>query len=440
MRLMVYSHDGFGLGNIRRMLAICTHLLGSIPDLSILMLSGSPMLHSFRLPRGLDYIKLPCLSRNTSGQLAAKYLKTEPEETILLRSRLILSAIASFQPDVLLVDKKPYGMQNELRTSLEYLRANLPETQCVLLLRDILDHPAVTISEWLKQGYYDAIQTFYDRVLVVGSPGIFDVRQAYRFPPTVAEKVQFCGYIRKEPGAKGEAEIRQELRLQPDDRLVLVTPGGGEDGYPLIESYLAGLAQVPAALNFRSLVICGPEMPPEQQAVLAKAAACHPQVQMAEFTDDLMSYMAAADVVVAMSGYNTTCEILSLGKRAVVVPRIKPSQEQWLRAERFAALGLLEAIHPDQLTPEDLLRSVLRQLQAAHPPTPPTQFDLHALPRIAQYIRAVLGQKNLAQKKRFVQESALPLQFMPQLSDRYPRFTGRLSVVAEPSLNPLPHY
>lgn len=393
MRLMVYSHDGFGLGNIRRMLAICTQLLHSIPDLSILMLSGSPMLHSFRLPKGLDYIKLPCLNRGTSGELFAKYLKTETAETVALRSQLILSAISSFKPDVLLVDKKPYGMRNELQISLEYLRSERPNTQLVLLLRDILDHPNVTIQDWQKHGYHNAIQRFYNRVLVVGSPDVFDVRQEYQFPAAVAEKVQFCGYIRKEPDSKNPALLRRELEIQPDERFVLVTPGGGEDGYSLIDTYLSGLSQLPSTLKLRSLIICGSEMPAEQQTALVEKASRYPRVQMGEFTDDLISYMAAADAVVAMGGYNTTCEILSLGKRAVVVPRIKPSQEQWLRAERLSALGLLDAIHPDHLTPEGLMRSLMRQLNAPKRIIPNTQIDLSALPRIAQYIRTLRVKK-----------------------------------------------
>ncbi|KAM3105690.1 glycosyltransferase family protein [Phormidesmis sp. 146-33] len=426
MRLIVYSHDGFGLGNIRRMLAICTHLLHSIPALSSLMLSGSPMLHSFRLLKGLDYIKLPCLNRGTSGELSTKYLGTETEETVLLRSQLILLAIASFRPDVFLVDKKPLGMRNELQTSLEYLQEELPDTQLVLLLRDILDHPDVTIQDWQKHRYSDAIQAFYDRILVVGSADVFDVRQEYQFPAAVAEKVQFCGYIRKEPGDKNPAQIRQALQLQSEEQLVLVTPGGGEDGYSLIDTYLSGLAHSPSTLKLRSLIICGPEMPLEQQAALAETASRYPQVQMGEFTDDLISYMAAADAVVAMSGYNTTCEILSLGKRAIMVPRIKPSQEQWLRAERLAKLGLLEAIHPDQLTPENLMRSLLRQLNAPKRTISTAGIDLHALPRIAQYIRSVLVEKGCQP----IRSQLSPRQVVLKLSDCHSWINGHLSVPA----------
>jgi len=63
-RLLVYSHDTFGLGNIRRMLAICEHLVETDVDLSILLVTGSPVIHNLRLPARLDYIKLPCLTRS----------------------------------------------------------------------------------------------------------------------------------------------------------------------------------------------------------------------------------------------------------------------------------------------------------------------------------------------------------------------------------------
>src|SRR5271157_2106252 len=99
MRLMVYSHDTFGLGNIRRMLAICNHLHKTIKDLSILIVSGSPMLQSFRVAPGIDYIKLPCLKRSETGELGVRFLPMEADEIIRLRRELLLSTVISFQPD-----------------------------------------------------------------------------------------------------------------------------------------------------------------------------------------------------------------------------------------------------------------------------------------------------------------------------------------------------
>ena len=160
-RLMVYSHDTFGLGNIRRMLTICHYLLAHNEDLSILLVTGSPMIHSFRLPARLDYIKLPCLSRNAYEGYTVKSLGTEIDETMQLRSDLLLSAVRNFKPDVLLVDKKPYGVKRELESVLRYVRAHFPATKVGLILRDILDSPAATAQTWTTQNYYGAVRQFF---------------------------------------------------------------------------------------------------------------------------------------------------------------------------------------------------------------------------------------------------------------------------------------
>lgn len=389
-RLVVYSHDTFGLGNIRRMLCICEHLLATIPDLSILLISGSPMIHSFRLSPRLDYIKLPCLRRTEHGTYAVKSMGTPVEETVQLRADVIRTTLANFKPDVLLVDKKPYGVEDELRDALLYLQRYRPETRKILLLRDILDSVGVTIKVWEKRGYYDVIQALYDLVLVVGTPEIFDVCAEYRFPPLVADKVEYCGYIRRLPGRKNPAAVRQELQLH-GEQLIVVTPGGGEDGYQLLATYLDGLAWLPAERKVVSLIVCGPEMPQAQRTMLAQAARRLPHVRLTEFTDDLPSYMGAADAVVSMAGYNTVCEILSLNRPAVVVPRVMPVAEQWLRAERMARLGLFYTIHPHDLTPQSLMQTVMIALRTPRGEPHPGVFDLNALPRIAGHIAASLG-------------------------------------------------
>lgn len=384
MKLMVYSHDAFGLGNLRRMLSICEYLLQHQTNLSILLVSGSPMLQAFRLPKGLDYIKLPCLNRGQSGTLSAKYLGTELEETLKWRSHLIHSAALHFKPDVLLVDKKPYGIQQELAATLEYLGTHLPKTKKVLLLRDILDSPAKITREWKQQGYYQAIQTWYDQVLVVGMAELFDVAQEYQFPLPVAKKVHYCGYIRKAFHGLNRRELRWFLRIRPSEKLVLVTPGGGEDGYPLVNAYLAGLKYLPAQVKLRSVILCGPEMPLSQQQAIQKHARQYPAVDVQVFTDNLLGYLDAADAVVSMGGYNTLTEILALNKRTVVVPRMTPSQEQLIRAERFMRNGLIRAIHPDHLQPKTLLQAIMAQLEDRA--SPALELDFNGLPRITEHL------------------------------------------------------
>jgi predicted glycosyltransferase len=119
-------------------------------------------------------------------------------------------------------------------------------------------------------------------------------------------------------------------------------------------------------------MVCGPEMNEDQRIAVHLAARSLPQVSIQDFSDDMMSLIAAADVVVAMGGYNTVCELLTLRKRALLVPRVKPGLEQLIRAECMARLGLVRMLHPDALTPATLwagLRAELAAL-AAHQISP----------------------------------------------------------------------
>jgi predicted glycosyltransferase len=396
MKLLVYSHDAYGLGNICRMLAICHHLLDTIPNLSILVISGSPMLHSFRLPAGLDYLKLPCLHRDENGDMSAKYLKLDMKQTVKLRCNLIRVAALNFRPDVVLVDKKPYGLQNELKKTIETLRIVTPETKWFLLLRDILDAPKQTIAEWHLLDSYRAIEQFYDRVLVVGTPEVFDTCAEYQFSSEMLSKSLFCGYIRRQHALKHRELLRQELKLAPGERCVLVTAGGGEDGYPLIHAYLEGLERLPADYPVKSLVVCGPEMSQAEREKLFQMAKQHPQVIISEFTDDLMSYIEVADTVVAMGGYNTFCEILTAQKPSIIIPRVRPTEEQVIRARKMAQLGLLEMIHPDELTPAILMSKLVHQLDnPSYYTSNIQQVDLNALPRIAESILTAISLKSV---------------------------------------------
>jgi len=360
-KIVVYSHDTFGLGNIRRMLVIAQSLVEEDPYTSVLIISGSPMLHAFRIPPQIDYIKLPCLSRTLQGGYIAKFLDIEYEQIIRIRRNIICSSILDFEPDLILVDKKPFGVGDELSSALNELQQQGHRAKAVLLLRDILDSPENTINVWKKNAYHQAIQSFYDRVLVVGSQNIFDLSKEYQFPETSQSKVHYCGYIARKHILSSTLEIRKVYGMA-NERLVLVTSGGGEDGFQLLKCYLQGLSLQAMDMNVKTLMICGPEMPENQCNKLKGMAEKCGNIIIQNFTDDMLACMQSADLVVCMGGYNTVCELLTLNKRAIVVPRINPVQEQWIRADRMARQGLLQVIHPHHLKPSVLMQRVVKEL------------------------------------------------------------------------------
>jgi len=390
-RILVYSHDTFGLGNIRRMLEISRHLAATDADVSVLIVSGSPMLHAFRVPERIDYIKLPCLRRTLKGEYDVKSLDMGYDALIRMRANLLVSTILDFEPDLILVDKKPFGVSNELAPAFELLQRRQNRPRTVLLLRDILDSAEATTGVWRKNGYYDAIVHHYDQVLVVGSREVFDLPLEYDFPPAAAERVRFCGYLTRPRGSHSRAQTRARNGIGASEALVLLTVGGGEDGHRLLATYLQGRdGRAPA---HRALIVCGPEMRATEREHLRTAAAAHPQVVLSDFSDDMMGLMEAADLVVCMGGYNTVCELLTLRKRAILVPRLRPVQEQWIRAQRLQQLGLFKVISPDRLTPRLLADAIETELARGNVrPHQMLLVDQEGLPRIAAFLSQLLGQ------------------------------------------------
>ena len=379
-RIFIYCHDAFGMGNARRMMAISVHLARALPEANLLLASGSPVIHGFRLPDRVDYIKLPSVARTDRDQYATRYLTTTITDTIRLRAALLTAAVQDFAPDLVLVDKKPFGIMNELRDAMHYLRGALPQTRHVLVLRDILDEPNATMSCMAASGFERDVNAFYDMVAVLGTPDVFDMRREYALSAQTSSRVAFCGYLRSAPGQTTPADVRAALGVHPGERLVLVTPGGGEDGRALLDHAIGALEVLragPTVDRVRGLVVAGPQVPADHLLELTRRAAQAGGIDVCDFTNDMSSYVSAADLVVSMAGYNTVCDVLTLAARAVVVPRVRPVLEQSIRAERMAALGWFRTVHPDRLTPGGLAAVITEALRhpARRQPQPGVNLD-----------------------------------------------------------------
>ena len=87
-----------------------------------------------------------------------------------------------------------------------------------------------------------------------------------------------------------------------------------------------------------------------------------PNVRVVDFDPDFAAVVQAADAVVCMGGYNSIVESVYFGKRPIVVPRVPGSEEQILRAEGFARLGLATVVGPDPLDASSLWDAIDREL------------------------------------------------------------------------------
>ena len=382
-KILLYSHDTFGLGNIRRTLLLAEELRNQYEGGAILIVTGSPMIQSFRIPAGVDYVKLPCLDRTDSERYEPRFLQQCADEVKRTRSAILRNTVLGFDPDLIIVDKRAAGVDGELLPALRALRESGSTAKLVLGVRDILDTPERTRATLKNNGSFEIIEQFYDEVWIYGPRCVFDAVEEYDFPDSVARITHFCGYL-KRPTAQPARDVGPPH--------VLVTTGGG-DGLALIRTYLEGLAELPRSTALRTTVVFGPQMSPIDRDVLLQQFGYLADVSFLDFEADLAKRYAAADVVVSLAGYNTVCELLSFAHRAILVPRAEPVQEQLIRARLLAAKGYFDLIEPEDLKPDILIARVLSALKPTPTVVPP--LDLDGLPRVVQRTAELLRQEHV---------------------------------------------
>ncbi len=390
-RILLYSHDTYGLGHLRRSLSIAGQIAQDVPGSHQLLLTGSMVAGAFGLPPRLDMVKLPAISKRSTGQYKTRTLPLTLKQTLTWREQIILQAAVNFKPDLVLVDKAAAGVQGELLPALRHLKTWSPRTKIVLGMRDIEDSPAVTRGEWEEKGTHALLNDVYHHILFYGQCDIFDPVSAYGMTAVAAAKFVECGYLRRAKTARRASAVRRELGVA-DKPLVVVTVGGGGDGYDILKTYLDMVAAQEEDALYHSLLVTGPLMPRAKRKALQREAKAirSRAVKMLEFTPDLTSYLKAADLMVGMAGYNTVCEILSLQKRALLIPRSRVRAEQRIRAEGLAERGLAHLLYPEDLTPERLAAGIETALAD---PLPDVALNLDGLTRVSQAIAAMLAEK-----------------------------------------------
>jgi predicted glycosyltransferase len=224
--------------------------------------------------------------------------------------------------------------------------------------RDILDTPDKVRNSWRKNGTIQVLRDYYARMLVYGSPDVFDFRE-YELPGDVAAMLIYCGYLGR-PSLPADAVEVARVRLREGrDRGLLACAGGGADGLSVLKAVVSAGPDIQRALQARMMVVAGPMMSAEDSQELLAVAG---RIEVRERIEAFSEYVAACDLLIGMCGYNTVCEALSYRVPFLAVPRETPSTEQLMRARALSRLGLLTWLPQDRLQTSPLVSAASESL------------------------------------------------------------------------------
>ena len=364
--ILMYSHDTFGLGHLRRCRTIAHALVERFKGINVLIISGSPIAGAFEFRARVDFVKIPSVIKLYNGEYTSMGRHIDLHDTLELRAAIIKRTAQLFEPDLFIVDKEPLGLKGELKATLAWLKTQ--PCALVLGLREVMDAPELLRAEWARENMLERIDAIYDHVWAYGPRDFWDPLTGLDAPEGLRGRLAFTGYLRR------KAYTRDAVKAgAADPRPLLVTAGGGGDGAQLMNQVIAAF-EFDQTLRRPVKMVLGPFMSSEERGVIRARAAPHPAITLIDFDTHLEALMQSVAGIVSMGGYNTFCEILSFDKRALIVPRVNPREEQLIRATRAAELGLVDMLRPEEAEMPDKMAAALHRLSTR---PKPSQTEYH---------------------------------------------------------------
>jgi len=393
-RILMYSHDTFGLGHLRRCRAIAHHLVDRDPSVSVLILTGSPIIGSFSFRPHVDFVRIPGVIKLHHGDYSPLSLPMDFEDVLSMRASIIQHTARSFDPDILIVDKEPLGLRGEMVDTLKMLK----ERDCTLVLglRDVMDDPQKLRDEWDRKNVTWALRDIYDQIWAYGVREIWDPLNDTGLPQEVRDKVQFTGYLRREIPKVERPEV-----LSPDyksDPYVLVTTGGGGDGEDVVDWVISAYEQ-DSTLDQSAIIVFGPFMAQAKRAEFSQRIDKIKFIRSLTFESQMETLFNNAIGVVSMGGYNSFCEALSFDKPTVIIPRTQPRLEQYIRASQAQNLGLVKMLDDRDGRDPAIMAQVLKNLgQCAKPSDVQMPEILNGLEKINELVGDVFRKTDTLMK------------------------------------------
>ncbi len=351
-KVLIYSHDSFGLGHLRRCRAIANALVDTFKGMSVMIISGSPMISQFDFRSRVSFITVPGVVKLRNGDYTALGLHVDLNETLAMRASMIQHAAEVFAPDIFIVDKEPLGLRGEIEYTLRWLR--MKGCLNILGLRDIMDDSEALQSEWKRKEAVPAVENLYHEIWVYGTEATGNPIEGIQLREKTIQHMHYVGYLRRD--APDSPALPERYSKTP---YILITPGGGGDGEILVDWVIRAYESAANGKLMHGVVIVGPFMKTETQLDFKRRIAQIPRLSFEVFTNRIEVLMKNAEGIVAMGGYNTFCEILSFDRRALLVPRETPRLEQKIRSDFAEDNALASVLYHENASKTELMIEAL---------------------------------------------------------------------------------
>jgi predicted glycosyltransferase len=373
--IFVESFLGYGHFNITSLLAKELQALGV--NVAITSSTFDLCGKSFDFGQSTLY-RLPPLTMNADskqstpdGRPFINYIKGPRNAYRRLISEATKTALEDFQPSVIVYELFPFLMQ--WRTaSTEAVNAFYQTTvqpERISLCRDIIHSTKPDLV--LRQLAQDC-----SRIMIRGDSQFARLEESQAEWENIDLPIEYVGNFLSH-------EINAYQKNTAVENRLVIFGGGGYRGNKDAEFYIQTAASKPFSTTFNNAsytVITNDGVPDkviDAMKLQDKGLEILPPMNNDRFRD----IMARSKALITRGGYNTTFELVGLGKPFVVVPRAEKEQKQ--RAEFLKRAQMCGVIDEEKLTPT-IIGKTLDEVIATEPHTTQTTFSFDGAQNMAR--------------------------------------------------------
>ena len=384
--VLIYAHDGRGLGHASRSIAVGMALRRLYPELKILFVSGCNLSQDLIGRAPLDWLKLPSyetrVDQGKSIGIPGKSLFTD-EQLGWLRSKGLTQMISLYRPRLVLVDHTPQGKHRELVPALSTPSGS--DALWVLGVRGVVGAVKQARSELagkLFKEHYRAV-LWYGDSSVLGASHCEQLQQQYSAVPVE------CGYVLRLSEYIFWNSHLLEQHKEPLAGVVSI-PWLGETSMDFLTILASVLQKIPLSFG-RWLVFVEMEtssgVGPKLTKIFANTRNCRLQSPGGMYVSALLHSKTA----VIYGGYNSLMDIIYAGIPSLVVLREMQDEEQQIHLRKLQdAIGdAIAIVSESQVSAAELERLLLGNLQKNG--LPAVSLHTNGAANAAEYIHSLLS-------------------------------------------------
>ncbi|TIH19929.1 hypothetical protein D0S45_00915 [Marinifilum sp. JC120] len=377
--VLIYAHDGRGLGHVSRSVGIGLALRRLFPELSVLLVTGCATTAELIGDGRLDWIKLPSYKTNvTAGKSSGVKGDSNIDDKLLgeLRARNIRDIVDAYRPKVFLADHTPQGKHKELLPS----HSVSPETIRVLGIRAVVGEVGKVWSEFSA----DVFCGTYSNILWYGDSSVAGTGELERLSDHYGVTPHAAGYVSRLSELQFLAQKNDEREKLAG---VISVPWAGEGTSVLLEKLAQTLAGIDASYGDWKIYMNLRE-PGVETAVENFKGLNHVRFEQVgpQFLTDLRNSRSA----VIYGGYNSLTDVMVCGVPSLVLLRgMKDGEQEEHAAVLARKSSAIQDVFPEQSVTADELRESLAGCLEAD--VSESSIKLNGAENAARYLAELAG-------------------------------------------------